>query len=468
MMMGSTIWWNSIEDTADYEYPEVPWAMDVSKDYYEVHGDWYWEYGIGMDPFENTEHIRDHLFRAIYGSFYNLKQLPEHSKRKLNFMAYLIGKRESRRIVGDHILTEDDVRNAYPFEDGVVTEKRSIDLHLPKSETYDFLTRAYFWSIPQYTIPFRSLYSADIDNLMMAGRCLSATHVGLGSPRVMNTGGQMGVATGYAASLCKKYDTNPRGIYTTHIKELQDSVDIHVIDTVPPDDAILILDNLDANHIEITGEWQSSTYSSGYYAQDYMHDQNKDKGSKWIRYTPELEAEGTYKIYCIYTEGTNRASNTPFRIEWNGYDTTLLVDQTSNGGYWRELGSFDIDPAYDFSITIENEGTDGYVIADAISIVSAADTGSNNTAVHDLVTGEIMYVSNSPGFAHVHCFLEANNNIVLEIYNTDGRLMNILAKGPYSQGKHIFTWNCEQAGIYIARLRTEKGWHSKKFVVSGR
>jgi hypothetical protein len=59
----------------------------------------------------------------------------------------------------------------------------------------------------------------------MAGRCFSCSHVGLGGPRVVNTTGQMGVAVGYAASLCKKYSTDPRGIYENHIEELISLID---------------------------------------------------------------------------------------------------------------------------------------------------------------------------------------------------------------------------------------------------
>ncbi|MEP4681278.1 MAG: FAD-dependent oxidoreductase, partial [Rhodopirellula bahusiensis] len=65
------------------------------------------------------------------------------------------------------------------------------------------------------------LYSKDIDNLMMAGRCFSCSHIGLAGPRVMNTCGQMGVATGYAASLCKAYQTTPREVGQKHVRELR-------------------------------------------------------------------------------------------------------------------------------------------------------------------------------------------------------------------------------------------------------
>jgi hypothetical protein len=111
------------------------------------------------------------------------------------------------------------------FPDAVAMEKRSVDVHyqqiLTDSTKPDFLSEALYYKVDHYYIPYRSLYSKNIKNLLMAGRCFSCSHVGLGGPRVMNTTGQMGVAVGYAASLCKKYNTTPRGVYENHISELQ-------------------------------------------------------------------------------------------------------------------------------------------------------------------------------------------------------------------------------------------------------
>ena len=131
------------------------------------------------------------------------------------------------------------------FDDTVAEETRSVDVHyqqILEGSPYDFLSTALYQSVPRYYIPFRSLYSANIENLMMAGRCFSCSHIGLGGPRVMNTCGQMGIATGYAASLCKKYNTNPRGVYTNYIEELKDlvaaAVDIDWLDNIGPNAAL--------------------------------------------------------------------------------------------------------------------------------------------------------------------------------------------------------------------------------------
>ena len=109
----------------------------------------------------------------------------------------------------------------------VVEEVRAIDVHYQRKLTdipQDFLSEALFRKTEGYFIPFRCLYSRNIENLMMAGRCFSCSHIGLSGPRVMNTTGQMGVATGYAAVLCEKHQTTPRGVYKNHINELQNLV----------------------------------------------------------------------------------------------------------------------------------------------------------------------------------------------------------------------------------------------------
>ncbi len=72
-----------------------------------------------------------------------------------------------------------------------------------------------------YYVPFRSLYSRNLANLMMAGRCFSCSHIGLAGPRVMKTCGQMGIATGYAAALCKAHGASPREVGQRHIGELR-------------------------------------------------------------------------------------------------------------------------------------------------------------------------------------------------------------------------------------------------------
>ncbi|MGQ7870969.1 FAD-dependent oxidoreductase [Sunxiuqinia sp. sy24] len=244
-VMGSSVLWGSENAGKPADFPEVPWAMDVAKSYAEANGEWQWEFSRNdLSQIDDAEAIRDHMFRAIYGSFYNYKNpvmekpnndqaeygtidIRKHQQRvdslQLKWVSYLVGKRESRRLVGDYIFTFNDVRNQKKFEDGVVFEKREVDVHyqqnLQDPNKPDFLSEALFFDTPTYYIPYRSLYSKNIENLFMAGRDFSCSHIGLGGPRVMRTTGQMGAAVGLAASICKKYDVNPRAVYKSHLEE---------------------------------------------------------------------------------------------------------------------------------------------------------------------------------------------------------------------------------------------------------
>jgi len=224
-VMGSTLLWTSHGTKNKVSFPDVPWAMDIAKDNAAVVGAWYWEYSANdKHQIYDAEYIRDHQLRAIYGSFYNAKQQEKHARRELSWVAYVAGKRESRRLIGDYICTMKDMVKGTLFDDTVVQERRLMDLHFQKyraGSPYRFYSRALRRKHPFYYIPFRCLYSKNVDNLMMAGRCFSCSHIGLIGPRCMNTTGQMGIATGYAASLCVQHQTTPRGVYKKHIAELK-------------------------------------------------------------------------------------------------------------------------------------------------------------------------------------------------------------------------------------------------------
>jgi hypothetical protein len=225
-VMGSSVLWNSQQTNECSSFPDAPWAMPVAKKHSAINGEWYWEYSANdLNQVDDAEQIRDHLLRAIYGSFANAKKDPKNANVALKWVAYVAGKRESRRLMGDHIYTMRDMTERRKFDDAVVEEVRDVDSHYQLVLTGSpstFLSKAMFHKTGgTYYIPFRSLYSRSINNLMMAGRSFSCSHIGLAGPRVMKTCGQMGIATGYAAALCKKHCVRPRQVGKKHIKELR-------------------------------------------------------------------------------------------------------------------------------------------------------------------------------------------------------------------------------------------------------
>jgi hypothetical protein len=226
-VLGTSVLWNSVRTKQRSDFPDVPWAMPVAKKHNAINGEWYWEYSAPhLDQIDDAEEIRDHMLRAIYGSFANAKKHPKNATVALKWVAHIGGKRESRRIMGDYIYTMRDMTERRKFHDAVVEEVREVDAHYQRAMTgspSDFLSTALFRKTDgMYFIPFRSLIAKGLDNLMMAGRCFSCSHIGLAGPRVMKTCAQMGIATGFAAALCVKHKTDPRGVYADHIDALRE------------------------------------------------------------------------------------------------------------------------------------------------------------------------------------------------------------------------------------------------------
>ena len=222
--MGNSVMWTTKEQEDDYDFPEVPWATKVSGTRAAIGGNWQWE--AGLDPAEDTiddaEMLRDRLFRAIYGAFWNAKQKSENSKRVFDWVAYIAGKRESRRIIGDYVVSERDVTERRQFVDAIGVATWGIDLHKKKGDS-GFIAANDYYRVKPWWMPYRSLCCRDVPNLFLAGRCASYTHIAFASCRVQHALGQQGVAVGYAASLCKKYGCLPRGIHEDPVKtaELQ-------------------------------------------------------------------------------------------------------------------------------------------------------------------------------------------------------------------------------------------------------
>jgi hypothetical protein len=230
-------------------FPRCPWAIDLSDKPFpgrkkfigqgRAHekpldnlGGWFWESGFDRDPIEDVERMRDLNFRAMYGAWDALKNVDKlYPNHRIGWAAFIAGKRESRRLLGDVVLSADDFRNQKQFPDAAFPCSWHIDLHLPEKEFQDghegneFISRAtegagYRYKGP-YWAPYRCLYSRNLSNLFMAGRDISVNHDALGAVRVMRTCGMMGEVVGMAASLCRQHDTTPRGVYADYLQDLK-------------------------------------------------------------------------------------------------------------------------------------------------------------------------------------------------------------------------------------------------------
>ena len=237
--MGMSNMWAWDELDSPQTFPTTPWALPLTMDDFpyprDHHGQWFWESGFDKDPLADAEGIRDWNLRAVFGAFNAMKNgdgAADHKNAVLTWVAYVGGPRESRRITGDVVLTQDDIVTKREFPDGCVPSTWSIDLHYPKKEYAAKFPDNPFISIAVhdqrvdrtygYPVPYRCFYSKDLDNLFMAGRCVSVTHEALGTVRVMKTCGMMGEVVGKAASLAVRHGTTPRGVYEKHWGEMNE------------------------------------------------------------------------------------------------------------------------------------------------------------------------------------------------------------------------------------------------------
>jgi hypothetical protein len=186
---------------------------------------WWLEYGGELDTIRESETIKGELWRVVYGVWDHIKNsgdYPEAANLTLEWVGNIPGKRESRRFEGDLLLTQQDIVEQSEHSDAVSFGGWAIDLH-PVKGVYSKKPGCTQWhSKGVYQIPFRCLYSRNVSNLFLAGRCISVSHIAFGSTRVMATCAHNGQAVGMAAALCREAELLPRDLLAAErMSELQ-------------------------------------------------------------------------------------------------------------------------------------------------------------------------------------------------------------------------------------------------------
>lgn len=232
-VLGASVQWNSKDMGKPSPFPVFEYGKVFTEESVQKvkGGEWTWETGMLRDQVLEAERVRDHGLLVVYSNWSYLKNhssvKEEFADRALDWVAYVAGKRESRRLVGDVMLTQNDILNEVPYEDATCATSWSIDLHYPDPANTAFFPGEEFKAvctqeyIEIYPIPYRCFYSKNIPNLFMAGRNISVTHVALGTVRVMRTTAMMGEVVGLAASVCHRHGCLPRDVYRTHFADLQ-------------------------------------------------------------------------------------------------------------------------------------------------------------------------------------------------------------------------------------------------------
>ena len=184
---------------------------------------WWMELGGEQDSIHDTEHLRDDLLRVAFGVWDHIKNHGDHGARNwtLEWVGFLPGKRESRRYLGDHILTQNDIRASGPFDDIVAYGGWPMDDHHPGGMRHPGKPTIFHPAPSPYGIPYRCLYSRNVENLFCAGRNISATHTGISSTRVMGTCAILGQAVGTAAAIAARAGLSPREVHQRRLRELQ-------------------------------------------------------------------------------------------------------------------------------------------------------------------------------------------------------------------------------------------------------
>jgi hypothetical protein len=413
-MSNMWIWSNA---TTPQTFPETPWALDLKMDDFPYpklgradmadkgKGEWFWESGFNKHPINDLELIRDWNFRAVYGAFNAMKNRDgkdQHVNARLDWIAYVGGTRESRRIVGDVMLTHEDIVNKRDFPDGCVPSTWSIDLHFPKQEFAKKFPDNPFISYADhdrrvdrqygYPIPYRCLYSVNISNLFMAGRNISVTDHALGTTRVMKTIGMMGEVVGKAASIAVRRNCTPRDVYHLYWSEMDqllklpgrarrlpdNTFDVSGPAPAPVDDAGgrgvplaslkgVVVDNSKA---KLTGKW---TTGGGlpFVGNDYAYARGPGNTATFEFTVP---SEGRYEVRFATAPHENRASNTAVSVRHAGGTAKVNVNQKVPGpidNRWVPLGTYRFAAGQTYTVTVDAANANGNAHIDAVQVLPA-------------------------------------------------------------------------------------------------
>ncbi len=233
MTMGMSCLLQGRETTHDVEFIAPAWSAKLTdKDfenrvpdiYDETENFWYLELGGDRNTIDDTEELRDELISLAMGTWDYIKNSGGYDSKKwdLDFLGFLPGKRESRRLCGEYIVTQRDICQNTVFEDEIAYGGWPIDDHFPGGFYHKGTPNTDIPTASPYSIPYRALYSENVENLFFAGRNISMTHIAMSSMRVMATCALMGEAVGKAASIACKNNFAPQDVYLKEMKTLQE------------------------------------------------------------------------------------------------------------------------------------------------------------------------------------------------------------------------------------------------------
>jgi hypothetical protein len=326
--LGSSILFTSRRYDRPMPFRPPRWARRVKKEQLRFrntnsweYGYWWVEWGGHLSTVRDNERVRFELLAIVLGVWDYIKNSGNHPASKnwaMDWLGMLPGKRGSRRVNGDHVLTQHDLlgKNG-DFADAVAVGGWPMDDHPPGGFDRPDLPPAKQIHTPEvYNVPLRALYSKNVANLLMAGRNISASHVAFTSTRVMATCAVIGQAVGTAAALCARHGLTPRQLYQDkkRLAELQQTL-------LRDDQTIKGLRNDDPADLARQARVRASGALEHAEADNVINGLTRDVPWRSInRWTTEMTAEGPW-----------------VELSWKKPQTLREVQITFDSGFQREL-----------------------------------------------------------------------------------------------------------------------------------
>ena len=235
MTMGMSCLIQGRETEREIKFTPPEWSTKLTKEHFEhrepdlnntYENFWYLELGGNRHSIHDTDEIQKELIPLAIGTWDYIKNSGGFDAKKweLEFLGFLPGKRESRRMTGEYIVTQKDISEGKIFEDTVAYGGWPLDDHFPMGFYHRGVPNTDFKTPAPYCLPYRALYSENVENLYFAGRNISMTHMAMSSIRVMATCALLGQAVGTAAAIASKYNLTPNGVYKEKLSLLQETL----------------------------------------------------------------------------------------------------------------------------------------------------------------------------------------------------------------------------------------------------
>ena len=388
--MGNTILFKARDTGKKTEFIKPGWAYDVTEEMLSTrnhsqisYGYWWIELGgMELDTIKDNEAIKDELMKWAFGIWDHIKNKGDHGadNYELVWVGALPGKRESRRLKGAYVLKAQDLLEGKVFDDAVAYGGWPMDMHIPgglKASGDEPTT--YFHLDDMYTIPYRCLYSSEIDNLFLAGRAISVSKLAFGSIRVMGTTGVIGQAVGTAAAKAVEKNVQPEGVME-FIEEVQmelmrDDCYLHGYKFIDEKDkaryALITCSsekqpcvNVKNGHTRNIGDsinyWESSKIQESEYINIELERTSEIKRVQILfdsNLTREIRPTMAYGANRVQTRGVPREIIKDYEIElfFNG----KVVDKKIIEGNYQRMNRIDFDGVKADSIKITVKATNG-------------------------------------------------------------------------------------------------------------